>query len=452
VITLRERKKNRGQTKNAKVKCLLIGGGGPVGTAAIYLMKKLGWTVYVADPHRPPHQDFHKHHLDGTITHWAAEQYTLDHLRARLAAEQFDLVIDLTPTLDKRQSLLICDEVGVSLVNSTMVDYKDDIHIAAFNFLCERPIAKHRPHIVASGMNPGAVNAMAEEIIRKYEQPDAICYWEYDGTLPHDGVIPGPFTTWSQGESGDEICEDWTFEVIEEGTVLMHEDALSWHAQDFKNCGVPAGALNIPDDADPFLIGHEECIYMGWRHDTAVKFVYGFHPRNMRLMRASGYGWKPHVLVNEQQRPLVGRDIVGVACRYDDDDSWVGQYCELANSPYIPADTNATCILVAAGVIASGLHLTRTHVEPGVHLTHELPGWIKAFRSLVDVHSYSIDGNNVEFRKMRSPRLTPVAELTSRNHRKLNSVMPTVGAPTAAERRIHAINRRKRVRHESKFA
>jgi hypothetical protein len=401
---------------NSEVRCLLIGGGGTVGTAAICLMKKLGWTVCVADPRRRPENGFHAHNFKGALTHWAEEEYTLDRLRARLQAEHFDLVIDLTPTLDKRESLLICDEAEVSLVNSTMVDYKDDIHIAAFNFLCERPIAKRRPHIVASGMNPGAVNAMAEEIVRKYEQPDAICYWEYDETLPHNGILPGPFTTWSQGESGDEICEDWTFEVIEEGTILMHEDALSWQAQNFRDCGVPAKDLKIPDNADPFLIGHEECIYMGWRHDTAVKFVYGFHPQNMKLMRAAGYGWKPHVLVNEPQQPLVGRDIVGVACRYDDDDSWVGQYCELKNSPYIPSGTNATCILVAAGVVASGLHLMRTRVAPGVHLTHELPGWMKDFRSLVQVRSYTIDGQEADFGRKQRFRPTPAEELTLQNH------------------------------------
>ena len=95
-------------------------------------------------------------------------------------------------------------------------------------------------------------------------------------------------------------------------------------------------------------------------------------------------------------RSLVGRDIVGVACRYADDDTWVGRYWELANSPRIPADTNATCILVAAGIVASGLHLEKAKVKPGVHLTHELRGWMRAFRSLVTVHSYELDGDEAE--------------------------------------------------------
>jgi hypothetical protein len=391
------------------MRCLLLGGGGPVGTAALYLLKQLGWTACVVDPQRP-RQDHHACHLNGTIEHWTPSKYTLEDLHQRLATEPFDLVIDLTPTLDKRISIEMCDEHGVSLVNSTMVDYKDDIHIAAYNFVEKRPVAKRRPHIVGSGMNPGGVNAMAEEIIRQHAQPDSICYWEYDETLPEDGQLQGPSITWSQGESGDEIQEDWTFEVEEEGTLTIHEDALSWKPQRYRSCGVPTRLLGIPGNADAFLIGHEECVYMGWRHDTAAKFVYGFHKKNMELMRAAGYGWRPHLLVQNRNRPLVGRDLVGVSCRYHDDDSWVGSFCKLANTPRIPDDTNATCILVAAGIVASGVLLQQEQVKPGVFLTHELEGWMKAFRSLVPVYSYEIEGKQAEL--LDDPQDAPESLLT----------------------------------------
>ena len=374
------------------MRCLLLGGGGSVGTAALYLMKKLHWRAWVVDPHLPSHQECHARNLQRTVEGWTEKAYTVNDLHKKLEREHFDLVIDLTPTLDKRQSITTCDKLGISLINTTMVDDKDDIHVAAFDFLENRPQAPHRPHIVASGMNPGAVNAMAEEIIGKYEQPDAIVYWEYDETLPCDGVLTGPSTTWSQKESGEEINLDWTFEVVEEGTIILHEDALSWHPQNFRSCGVPVDHLRIPQDADPFLIGHEECVYMGWLHDTAAKFVYSYHPQNMKFMRAAGYGWQPRVLLQSPQLPLVGRDIVGVACQYLDD-GWVGEYCLLENTAGIPPDTNATCWLVAAGVIASGVYLNQSRVQPGVYLTHELPGWMEALRSLVQVHSYKLIGN-----------------------------------------------------------
>jgi hypothetical protein len=368
-------------------------------------MRRLGWRASAVDPVRPPHAEYHAAHLAGTLMDWTEKHFTPSDLELRLAKEPPDLVIDLTPTLDKRESIVLCDAMGVSLVNSTMVDYKDDIHIAAFNFLDRRPPATRVPHIVAAGMNPGAVNAMAEEIIAAYDRPDAVCYWEYDDTLPADGVLAGPSTTWSQGEAGDEMTEDWTFEVVEEGTVILHEDALSWHPQNFSTCGVPIRELGIPADADSMLIGHEECVYTGWRHDTAVKFVYGFHPENMRRIRAAGYGWRPHLLVQDPARPLVGRDVVGVACRYLADDTWVGAYCQLANTPDIPPDTNATCILVASGVIASALCLAGGGLKPGVHLTHEVPGWMKSFRTLADVRLYLMDQDSQV--AMLGPRAKP---------------------------------------------
>ena len=270
------------------MKCLVIGAGGPVGVALLHLFNKLSWTASVIDPRRPAHWDILRDSLGAALRQWRRRECTLKGLEAALKAEHYDAVIDLTPTLDKRRTIAICDKAGVSLVNSTVVDCWADIHVAAYDFLDQRPKAARRGHICAAGMNPGAVNAMAEEICQEDGQPDAIVYWEYDDTAPHDGVFRGPSITWCVGESTAEINEDWNFEVIEEGTVLLHEDALDWPTQGFAASGVPVDKLPIPPEAQAFLIGHEECVYMGWRHDTAVKFIYGFHPRNMQLIREGG--------------------------------------------------------------------------------------------------------------------------------------------------------------------
>ncbi|MCX5682498.1 MAG: saccharopine dehydrogenase NADP-binding domain-containing protein [Planctomycetota bacterium] len=373
------------------MKCLVIGGGGAVGVSLLYLFKALGWEAAVVDPIRPKHRAEHDKSLRGTVETWTEQQYTLEDLNARLRAETFDAVIDLAPTFDKRRAVTLCDDAGVSLVNSTMVDWREDIHIAAYNFLDNRPQAVRRPHIVASGMNPGALNAMAEDIIRQTEQPDAIVYWEYDDTMPACGKYRGPSITWCPSESAPEIVEDWNFEVLEEGTVLLHEDAMDWPLQSLAKAGVPMDLVPVPQLAEGFLIGHEECVYMGWRHDTAAKFIYGFHPENMRLIRAAGYDVKPELLLRHAQEELIGRDIVGVACRFEDE--WRGQYCLLDNTPAIPLDTNATCALVAAGVAAAAMVLADGEPKPGVYLTHELKDYLRAFRTLTHVYEYElIDG------------------------------------------------------------
>jgi len=370
------------------MKCLIIGAGGPVGVSLLYVFQKLGWKALAVDPRRPKHQAVHERALHDTLLGWIEEHYTLDDLASRLRDGPFDAVIDLSPTMDKRQSIAICDQAGVSLVNSTMVDWTADIHIAAYNFVDRRPEATRRPHIVASGMNPGSLNAMAEDVIVKAGRPDSIVYWEYDDTMPACGSYRGPSITWCPSESAAEIIEDWNFEVLEEGTVLLHEDALCSPPVPFGESGVPLDRVPVPPDGEGFLIGHEECIYMGWRHDTAAKFVYGFHAENMRLIREAGYDLKPELLLRSRQEELSGRDVVGVACRFGD--LWRGQYCLLENSAGIPLDSNATCALVAAGVAASVCVLRDATPRPGVHLTHELKDYAEAFRRLAAVHEYEL--------------------------------------------------------------
>lgn len=372
------------------MRCLIIGAGGPVGIGLLQFIKQFGWTCVAADPRVPAHLAEHQAKLGPVLERWVMEKWGLPELDAALAREKFDIVIDLAPTFDKRLSIGVCDKYGVSLINSTMVDFKDDIHIAAYNFIDNRPTAANRPHIVAAGMNPGAVNAMAEEIIKLNEVPHKIVFWEYDNSAPHDGVWTNSATTWCQGESHDEITCDWNFEVIEEGSVVLHEDALDWEMQQYADSGVPFDKVAVPPEAEAFLCGHEECIYLGWRHDTAVKFIYGLHPENMNWIRKNSYGGKPDLLVCTPGKPLLGRDVVGVSCRYDDTGEWIGQYCVLDNTIDTPPDTNATCILVAAGIAAAARVVENGVAPVGVHLTHELPTYLDAFKALVPVHSYTI--------------------------------------------------------------
>ena len=40
---------------------------------------------------------------------------------------------------------------------------------------------------------------------------------------------------------------DWNFEVMEEGTILLHEDALDWELQNFGDAGVRVGYAAHPN-------------------------------------------------------------------------------------------------------------------------------------------------------------------------------------------------------------
>ncbi len=377
------------------MKCLVLGGGGTVGIALLHLLKKIGWSACVVDPQKPAHYTTHEKRLKGTLLEWVEEAYTFEKLDARLRAEPFDAVIDLAPSLDKPEILALCDRHGVSLVNATIAAFGKSVPAAARGFLNRRPSLSGRPHIVAAGMNPGAINALAEEIIQaNQERPTAIIYWEYDDTTPHHGLFSEPSITWCPCESAQEIDDDPAFEVVKKGKILLRSTPLEWESQDYRACGVPLDQLRVPPEGDALLIGHEECVYMGWRHDTACKFIYGFHPENMTLMRKASGNLKVNLLRQAKDTPLRGGDFVGVSCRFDG--HWRGAYCHLDNTPATPLDTNATSILVASGIAAAMIVLKNNHITPGVHLTHELENYVPAFRSLIPVHDYEMSAEALE--------------------------------------------------------
>ncbi len=377
------------------MKCLVLGGGGTVGIALLYLLKKIGWTACVVDPKKPAHYTTHEKRLKETLLDWVEEAYTFEQLDARLNTDSFDAVIDLAPSLDKPAVLALCDRHGVSLVNATIAASGASVPAMARDFLNRRPALNSRPHIVAAGMNPGAVNAFAEEIIQaSQEQPTEIIYWEYDDTTPHHGSFNKPSITWCPRESVQEIDDDPAFEVLKKDKILLLATPLQYEAQDYRSCGAPLDQLRVPSDGEALLIGHEECVFMGWRHDTACKFIYGFHPENMALMRKARGNLKFNLLRQAKDAPLRGGDVVGVSCRFNG--LWRGAYCHLDNTSATPLDSNATSILVASGIAAGMILLKNNQVAPGVHLTHELEDYVPAFRSLLPVYDYEMSAEELE--------------------------------------------------------
>jgi len=367
------------------MRVLILGGCGAVGLSLLYQLQALGHTAVVVDGRKPYHREEHEAALKGTVEEWVWDNIDLQGLEDRLAEDDgFDVLVDLTPSLDKRRVLLCGDVAGVPVVNASMVSETDDCHIEAAAFMDHRPRASNHPHVAAAGMNPGAVQAMVAEIIGE-DEPEEIVVWEYDDTMPKGG-FKGPSITWSPNESGAEVTRDWTFAAIARNRLDLIKDPLASPLYPFKAVGVPMGEVPIPADAEGQLIGHEECIYLAWEYDCPARFIYGFKPENMDLIVDGGHGANPELMLRSRKEELIGRDIVGVAVRIGG--KWRGQYCELKNSAEMPLDSNATCYLAAAGVMAALLILDSAPPKPGVYLIHELPDYLDAFREIADVQEY----------------------------------------------------------------
>ena len=57
------------------MKCLIIGGGGPVGISLLYIFKKLGWSAAVVDPRRPMNYAAHQKALHRALVFRLADEW-----------------------------------------------------------------------------------------------------------------------------------------------------------------------------------------------------------------------------------------------------------------------------------------------------------------------------------------------------------------------------------------
>jgi hypothetical protein len=287
------------------------------------------------------------------------------------------IVVDLVPESDKYKNLSRCDERGIHYVNATVCTDTGDNLSDSEQFMWW-PFGKlTTAHIVSSGMNPGAVNAMAASIVKTYGFPKEIIIWEYDDTGSTIGT-KWPAITWCKNEAFLEICQDWAFEVISRGEMRVFAGPQRAKRRLLSAEQIPWQLLKIPEHADALLLGHEECIQMGWRWNCACKFLYALHPDNMAYWSKLWNSDELSLLMKRQYDPLTGSDTVGVSLKYESsiEHAWVQKSNSDAD---IPIDSNATCWLVAAGIAASVRALLAGNLEAGVFTPDQVDGWTRYF-------------------------------------------------------------------------
>ena len=151
-------------------------------------------------------------------------------------------------------------------------------------------------------------------------------------------------------------------------------------------CTIMVGRL---DDWLKVVAGKEKVVitpgHMDWAGVAVIKKAYGIYKERGYRTRLLAAAYRHHMHWSE----LIGGDIVGVSCRYEDE--WYGHYVTVQNTPDTPADTNVTCMLVASGIAASLLLISHKRVPVGAHLTHEINDFTQVFSSLVKVHEYIVD-------------------------------------------------------------
>jgi hypothetical protein len=287
--------------------------------------------------------------------------------RQLLRRHRINIVLDLTDA-DTLPLLAASDAAGVSYVCTSLNDEELDVTqlVAALN--PERKQHCNAPHILCTGMNPGAVNIWVVHGVRRYGVPREIVHFEYDTSAPTNGWRP--ILTWSRKQFLTEAVWEQTGVMVDGAAALMSKNALH-HRVDLKPIMKPV--LPLPSYPRGLLVMHEENVTLGSALKTSSKFIYAIHPRTMAYLARR---WRKHAHVpiadleigDNTSIPLKGTDTVGVYLDYPR--HRVYYLHSLANRDVV--GTNATCAQVAVGIYAALFTLLRERLPARLHFVCDL--------------------------------------------------------------------------------
>ncbi|WP_409345502.1 S-adenosylmethionine decarboxylase related protein [Paenibacillus sp. MBLB4367] len=318
------------------------------------------------------------------------------HLKKQLVLHQFDLhdlpgfrehlrktgtqlVIDVS-WADTVQMIGCCNELGVAYVNTalenTAVD--DDPTLEGFTLLCRserfetvKNTFSNLTAIVGSGMNPGVVQWMAIELMRRNpDKPPKACYIvEHDTTFFADASLMKPnsiYTTWSPECFLDEALLNYPM-FMQRGTPLFIYDDV--YAMEFR---VRLGDKTFTG----CLMPHEEVISLSQLFGMETGFIYRVSEQMTEAIRRhlpvqdDLWEWDMQVL-DPTKADLIGEDTVGVLLVYDDKETYMLN--ALATKDVYPAfPTNATYYQVACGVYGAVASVVLDTLPKGVYYVDEL--------------------------------------------------------------------------------
>jgi hypothetical protein len=287
--------------------------------------------------------------------------------RELLRRHDIDVVLDVTD-MDTVPVLEATDAAGVSYVNTALNDANRRVPemLTAVHPTREEP--RRAPHILSSGMNPGAVNIWVWHGVRRYGNPREIIHFEYDTSMAVDGWRP--LITWSRREFLTETAWEPTGMVVEGRLKMFRTNALI-RREEMEPVMQPV--VPLPSYPRGFVVLHEENLKLGQALGVSSKYLYAIHPRTMAYL-VRQWREKGHLRISDLQVgdnttiPLTGSDTIGVCLEYPD--SRVYYLHSLANSAVV--GTNATCTQVAVGVYAALMTLMHERLEPRVYFATDL--------------------------------------------------------------------------------
>lgn len=302
----------------------------------------------------------------------------IDKFKNHLINTHTNIVIDVS-WADTVEILTCCNDLNVIYINSALENYKvdeDPIYsgygTSARNEIFEsnKINLKNTTAIIGSGMNPGVVQWMAIELMKKVDVIPKACYIvEHDTTFFKDSSKCDKdtiYTTWSPECFLDEAIDSYPMFIRNKIQYLMYKEVyeqefnISLGNKKFSGCLVP----------------HEEVLSLGSIYGFESGFIYRINEHTTNLIKENIKDldklWEnPMELLDPSKTSLEGDDLVGVLLVYDDKEIYM--YNKSNNdSIYEEYEINATYFQVACGIYAGLCTILIDNVEKGIYYVDEL--------------------------------------------------------------------------------
>ena len=288
--------------------------------------------------------------------------------RSLLKRYNINIVLDITDM----PSLLILEstnKAGVSYINTALNDEEKTVYDLVQTIYPRKHKINGAPHILCTGMNPGAVNMWVRHGIEKYGVPKEITHFEYDTSMV--AASWKPLSTWSIHEFLVETAYDPSAVALGRGKIKPLLPNAIERRESLKPILEPI--LKLPHYPEGFIVLHEENVTISYKYDVPSKFMYAIHPKTMREIIALYHKKKTIskndlILGDNTTEVLDGADSIGVQLNYSD--KKVYYFNSIPNIGII--GTNATYTQVIIGIFSALFTLLFEELKPAVYFVEDL--------------------------------------------------------------------------------
>lgn len=289
------------------------------------------------------------------------------------------LVVDVSRA-DTLEVLRCCNELGIPYINTAFEDsipncekWKERFGLLVSYRLFEeaKNSFKETTGIINSGMNPGVVQWMAVEMLRKNpdEHPLGCYIVEHDTSFYTEGFKAEKdtiYTTWSPDCYIEEAVLNYPVFMNRHTPLLLYSEV---YEQEFK--------VNLGEKIFyGYLVPHEEVLTLGRIFDLECGFIYRINEHTVQLIKQNlkdveNLKRLPKAVLNPDIAPMVGEDLVGVLLVYPHKEIYM--YNVSNNEDIIKRfNVSATYFQVACGIYGAICSVLLDNLPPGVFYVDEL--------------------------------------------------------------------------------